>query len=170
MRRINLFYSFFMLLPGIALAQASHEVISSGGGTAQGQTIVLDWTLGEPMVETAIYKDRMITQGFHQPVIQIYDIGQNAQIATRTLGSQEFMLSPNPAKSVLTLDIDPPLKHDIDLVITNAEGSVVQSQKIPTGTERSRLDISGIPPGLFILSLYDTEHALVKSFMISKIQ
>ena len=170
MRKINLFYAFFMLLPGLALAQSSQEIISSAGGSTQGEKIVLDWTLGEPMIETAMLQDMMVTQGFHQPILRVTENEPTAEITTRSFELNEFTLAPNPAHTALTLDLRPPLKSDIELVITNSEGMLIKTQKIGAGIDRMKIDVSGFTPGLYLFGLYDTEHLLIRSFMISKIQ
>ena len=48
--------------------QKEREVVSSQGGSAQGSTIDISYTVGEPAVTTNIGSNVLITQGFEQPI------------------------------------------------------------------------------------------------------
>lgn len=52
----------------VAQVQSEREVISTGGGTVQGTTIDLSYTIGEPAVSTQQGSSIIITEGFEQPI------------------------------------------------------------------------------------------------------
>ncbi len=47
----------------------TRSVLGAAGGSAEGAGVHLDWTLGEPAVQTLSTSDRQLTQGFHQPLL-----------------------------------------------------------------------------------------------------
>ena len=66
-----------LLLLGICIAgfarsqQLSPSIIASDGGISKAAGISLEWTLGEPTVESLSTSDRLYTQGFHQPILLV---------------------------------------------------------------------------------------------------
>ena len=50
-------------------SQASDlQIVASAGSSFETNEIILDWTLGELMVQTLDRPSGMISQGFHQPL------------------------------------------------------------------------------------------------------
>lgn len=172
--RQNVFFTLVCaLLTASSWAQsATQEIIASDGGTARSKTMVLDWTLGEPVTESAFLKDQIFTQGFHQPVLEVTDIQTSPEhsISSRSLPQTEITLSPNPVNSILTLDITIPLEWDADMVIMNNAGQVVSANKIPAHSRTTHLDVSEFPQGIYMLRIYGPENSLLRTFKISKIQ
>ena len=50
----------------------SQQVISSAGKTSEAGGVILSWTIGEGVIATLGTDDTEITQGFHQPLIQLF--------------------------------------------------------------------------------------------------
>ncbi len=51
----------------IAINTNAQQVIASAGGYYEGDNISISWTLGEPVIETFVGEDIILTQGFQQP-------------------------------------------------------------------------------------------------------
>ena len=51
--------------------QITPAVIAPAGDISKSGKLYLQWTLGEPVIETISSRDHPLTQGFHQPYIQI---------------------------------------------------------------------------------------------------
>lgn len=51
----------------IAINSNAQQVIASAGGYYEGDNISISWTLGEPVIETFVGADIILTQGFQQP-------------------------------------------------------------------------------------------------------
>lgn len=67
-----------------------------------------------------------------------------------------FSAYPNPAQDMLIIEITAPDKiNDVKIQLVNMNGSVVKSEKIFSGNVLcvKPLDVSGLPPGIYILNL-----------------
>ena len=74
----------------------SEAVISSSGVTLQSSQNILDFTIGETVIESFV-NDFTLTQGFHQSEITITDISHH---------KLDFNISiyPNPSTNYLNID------------------------------------------------------------------
>jgi hypothetical protein len=77
----------------------AQEVVSSSGSSFKNSTHQLNWTLGEPVIETFVSGQSVLTQGFQQSKLTITAIGQ--------ISENEFKLKiyPNPVSAELTVEI-----------------------------------------------------------------
>ena len=171
MRHVHLIAFLFIVLPGIVLAQgANRYVIASDGGSVTTGTMVLDWTLGEPISGTGYTHDQMFTQGFQQPVLEAVRVEMPNAVSTRSYVDIEFTLHPNPVSSSLTLNMTAPHESDIDLVIVDGNGKLFFSKALPAGSIKQEIDVRALVPGFYFLRLYDEDKQLLDAFKISKIQ
>ncbi len=82
MTKICILLGAALSLPLAGMAQQlSPSVLAASAGTISTQTMVLDWTLGELVVETATSPDRLYTQGFHQPLLQVSELDNQTALA-----------------------------------------------------------------------------------------
>jgi len=51
----------------IVTGLCAQEVVSAGSGAYESEQFSVYWTVGEPVIETFIANDVVLTQGFHQP-------------------------------------------------------------------------------------------------------
>lgn len=76
---------------------SSHNVISSSANTAVNGNIMLDWTIGEPVIATHQTPNNLFSQGFHQPTYQIVSVNKpKGEIAIRVY--------PNPSTDVVFIE------------------------------------------------------------------
>jgi type IX secretion system substrate protein len=67
-------------------------------------------------------------------------------------------LYPNPALDFVTLDYDLPAEVDAaNIKIVNVLGSVVKEQRLETGTNKVRLDLSNLNNGIYFYSIFLNE-------------
>src|SRR5690349_1308491 len=96
-------FAFFFLIALFNDCRAQEKttsVISAAGGIAHSNTLSLEWTLGEPVSETAISSSRMYTQGFHQPMLQIKKLDTPKEISSVF---NSILVYPNPSASLVTI-------------------------------------------------------------------
>ncbi len=101
----------------------SPEVIASAGGYASVGGVSLSYTVGEmAMVETFTNANTILTQGFHQPEMNITRILE----ADRTdFGS--FAVYPNPATTEVFFGYEFPQEGRVEVTLYNNLGQVVQN-------------------------------------------
>ncbi len=137
----------------------SQTVIGNSGAYSQNNDVGnLHWTVGEVSVEQ--YASGLIlSQGFHQ----LY----NDLLITATWDNadQEFTvrLYPNPASDWLQIECDAPGEKQV--MLYNLLGQ--QMQKTSFAGERERLDVAGLPSGIYLLALQHRGKT-VRTFKIQK--
>ena len=93
MQKRNSFLIALLLPCFIVQSQTiNQEVIASQGSFDVGNSMTLEWTLGELSVETLNDKSMLYTQGFHQPVLKsLVNISDESFISS--------LVYPNPTKN-----------------------------------------------------------------------
>ena len=79
--------------------QETHSVIANAGGSEEVPFGTLEWTLGELITETLDTTAGSATQGFHQPVYNIIDVGEK-DVELRV------NIFPNPAVDRVEVEIE----------------------------------------------------------------
>jgi hypothetical protein len=73
-----------LCLPMIGFGQVtSPSVISSSGDSYSNGSVIMDYTLGEIVVETHTNSTTILTQGFHQGVLKVTTSVKNIDIKTK---------------------------------------------------------------------------------------
>lgn len=82
---------------------------------------------------------------------------------------QDFHLSlyPNPTQSVLTIDLNVPMEHELNYRMINLHGSLVMQGKLEEGGSKTQLDVNHMAEGLYYVELWDRDKRLgMKKVMI----
>jgi len=97
MKHVNCIMIAF-LLSGIALY--AQEVVSTAGSHGETTSGSLNWTVGEPVIETITDGTNTLTQGFQQSKLSVTAIYE--------LPGLDFTVSvfPNPASDFLTVKVE----------------------------------------------------------------
>tara|TARA_Y100001935_G_C17285222_1_gene499940 strand:+ start:878 stop:1351 length:474 start_codon:yes stop_codon:yes gene_type:complete len=62
----NTIFIFFILY---SFSSNSQSVIGSAGNTSYGNNTIISWTIGEVVISTVSSSEKILTQGFHQPLV-----------------------------------------------------------------------------------------------------
>ena len=141
----------------------SPSVVAVSGGTIRTQTMTLDWTLGESVVETATTSGRVYTQGFHQPMLQVSE-----QPLTNSDAVYTFTVAPNPVASLLTIGIAAPDSNPLQLLLTDLQGRQYTVPAVPANTTSTQIDMTLFPAGTYLLRIGKADGAPLKSYKIVK--
>lgn len=118
---------FLLLAPLLLLMYSppvhSQEVIAGSGGHQSSSAYTLSWTLGEVVIET-MSNDNILTQGFHQPDIQIVSVDQKDK------AQFEITAFPNPTSSNLTLQVPAEDFLGMQYEVLDSRGRLVGQGKI----------------------------------------
>lgn len=145
----------------------SPSVISPAGDSDHTDDISLDWTIGELAVATYYADGRMLTEGFHQPLLNVERIippgndGQDDLVVT---------IAPNPVKYTLGVEIIDPQKRLLELQLFDAQGRLVKHTKMDANTQNLEFDMSNYASGFYVLRIIDpASHTLLDAYKVAKI-
>lgn len=124
----HFYYSVRFLLPAILLALTwlpsnaqlvlVREVVANSGGTGTVGAISIDYTIGEPIVQTYAAGGIVLTQGFQQPEIL-------PPIAPGSPMALDFMLFPNPAVTTVKVGFNLLTDATVVFMLVNTLGQVI---------------------------------------------
>ena len=152
----SVLFLFLLILPcSIYCQNISPEVISSAGGTLSNAQYLVDWTLGEPVIETVSGTTNILTQGFHQPH---YFLTSLQEVPEYTIE-----VYPNPASSVIIINttIQQPLKA----TLFDLNGKMLEEIHF---TKNAELNISNLARSVYLLNITDQNKYTVKIIRIVK--
>ncbi len=99
------------------------EVVASSGDQYSDSINIISWTLGEILTETYTGNSQTLTQGFHQPIIEISSIDDLAII-------KNICIYPNPTAEQLSIEC--PIKNlplQIELLDMNGKQLLTKEWK-----------------------------------------
>jgi Secretion system C-terminal sorting domain len=151
----------------------SPEVISSAGDISKTASILLEWTLGETVIESSKTVDKYYTQGFHQTYLKVTSILPTDK---ENLSSDySMMIFPNPVEAILEVKISTEnlLQNEtgkVDLLLFNLVGQQLSVQKTNEKSGSTFVDMTAFPSGTYFLKAQKENGVLLKSFKIIKIR
>lgn len=157
---------FVVLLPTVGMNQSiSNSVIAASGTYYANSQSSLDWTIGEPIIES--YASAVtLTQGFHQTRILPVLIDEISS------DSSHIKIYPNPAQDYIHIQTpihqsgQPAILHATISILTMA-GVEIESLNTQLFEPSLRMDIHGLKPATYILIVsLDNQK---KSFVFSKL-
>jgi len=153
----SVFYSLFYFLGiGAVMGQSLPLVLIGSSGAQQEKEVMLQWSIGEPMV---IYQGEenimSVSEGFHQLFQVDRDLTAEAQVRAE--------IYPNPSLDVFKVQVDN--TGIIEYVIVNAIGQILR-----TGSFERDIDIemNRFSAGVYFMTLY-TGARFDKTFSLIKI-
>lgn len=149
------------------------SLISSATHTLSTDSHSFNGSIGEPLTITLSSKDKIQTQGFHQPDKMgvmcrpcdlIFDVPDSS-----TDDGLDMTISPNPTHSFINIDVNTAFNStELKLAIFNTEGKVLLLGKGYNGSEflQQKIDLSNFKSGFYYLRIYNAEQSITQSFNI----
>lgn len=140
-----------------SISLSAQEVISTQGDSYDNGTNTIDFTIGEPVIETVSDGTNDATQGFHQTNLTITNI-EDLDV--------DFSVNiyPNPAADVINLTIE---KYEkITYQIYDMGGKLVDQSTLTSST--TSLNVSDYPKGTYLLTLIESDKKKLKTYKIIK--
>jgi len=154
----------FMRLTGQSVkGSPSPSVLAAAGGFEVRQHITLEWTLGEPFVESVITRANWFTEGFHQPLLSA------SPLSPSVARGYEIKIYPNPTEELLNILIKTPEEEKLKLTLVDVTGKIIYNQQVPLGTPELQLNLKNIPEGMYLLSLISPKGYRINSFKVIKL-
>jgi hypothetical protein len=156
---------------GSALSGISQEktpsVISAAGDVSKAGNIVLEWTVGEPIVETGATSAQIYTQGFHQPMLKIQKMDQGNDIAA---SNNTFTVFPNPATAIINVQLEKASQTPLIVSLLDASGKLLLNNTFPVNSTALKINVQKLAGGVYILRITDTAGTLQGNYKIIKAQ
>lgn len=153
MKQNKLLVSLLLLSAGLS----AQEVISSQGDSYSNTNNTLDFTIGEPVVETVTDGTNSLTQGFHQTLLTITSI-EDFDV---DLGVNIF---PNPTAEKVNLTIEK--FEGVTFYLFDVTGKLLQEALITE--QQTFIKVSGYAKGSYLLKLEGKENKSLKTYKIIK--
>ncbi len=134
------------------------EVIASGGTSFSNSDGSIEWTIGEPVIETLENNSNFATQGFHQTQLQITEVEENDTY-------YDVTVFPNPTKTNVEVQIKN-LNEDLSIKIFDVAGKLVMQKPYQKHDNAQIFDLSSLESGSYYLKLTGKEKT--KIFTIIK--
>ncbi|MGC9332356.1 MAG: T9SS type A sorting domain-containing protein [Bacteroidales bacterium] len=160
MKKTLIIVLYVVLAGSIAMAQTMrNDVVASGGGHASAGNIVMEYTVGEPLIETLDGTHLTITGGFHQPLLVVASISEHVVFP----GIDVF---PNPAYDKLYIDIPAEKNTTFDGLLYDANGKLLMNKSLFPG--KNTISMKNIAPGMYILHLQNNNTGEINGYKISR--
>ena len=143
-----------LLLSGMLNAQ---EVVSAAGNEHVQPNGSIVYTIGEPVIYTAIGPNEVLTQGFDQPWAYIItDVG--------SVPPPHILLYPNPTRHDLHIDIgDATNGYHYELI--DAKGARVLAGRL--NDRLTTLEMEHFASGSYVFRLFNAQQSLPYSYKIT---
>ena len=155
---------------GHAQLSVERQVIATAGDTARIGTMLIFYTIGEPMT-TTLYSFNgtiILTQGFQQPTkSEALSVEDPSSIHVK------YNIFPNPTADILTVELetDKPVELEISLFDMRGRAIGIAVQKLRLiRTESLDIDLRPVADGFYTLMIKDvSSDRVAKSFKIQKV-
>ncbi len=131
-----------LFLSGPLLAQ---EVASSAGSTFYIEGYQVAWTLGETAVQTFNDAPFVVTEGFHQPLLLITAVPDEALMQT------EISVYPNPTNDKFTISMGEPPQQKTVASLYDGSGKHISSTSLEN--DKTIISMSSLPAGIYSLTV-----------------
>ncbi len=143
-----------------ATATYAQQVIAGSGNSGSTAGYTVDWTLGEPVIETISGSGNILTQGMHQIKLLVTAIGE------MELPGLEVKVYPNPTGRFLKIEIIQTGKEQFFYEISYITGRKSVLKEMQANTEE--IDMGSYVSGIYFLNVLSQNHKIVKGFKIIK--
>lgn len=157
---VGLFLIFFSLSMQ-AQVSLQNDVVSSGGASSSSTNLQIDYTVGEPVIETVSSTNLTLTQGFHQPGLTITSIDE-----PEVLG--DISVYPNPTDEFINIDIPVYYTGNFSVTLADASGRIIVQQEYSSGI--STIEMQNIATGTYFLQIISNDLQQKKNLKILKIK
>lgn len=156
----KLLFIIAFTIPYLAVqSQISEQVISASGGNGNNENLSIEWTVGEPVISTLLNESMIVTQGFHQPVLEVTPL----KTPTELLFTIEAY--PNPTQDLIWIKLDDNEIEGLQFLLHDVYGKSLVKNPFNSNTES--VNMSAFPAGVYFLKIIQSDQE-IKTFRIIK--
>jgi len=153
---------FFLTMPCVSFVtmgqSIQNSVIGSTGTSATAGSVMIDYTIGEIVIETFTAGGQTLTQGFHQSTLHMVAI-ENAGYFP------EISIYPNPSSDLVNIDI-PSSYNMMDINLYDVNGKLIRNFSDAQG--KITFDVGTLAGGTYYLQMINTTANKIKTFKLIK--
>jgi hypothetical protein len=152
---------------------AEQFVISTAGQSGTFDSIsepikyLINWTIGEPLVETLTGSRKKLTQGFHQSLLSIKST-HVFSILDQT-NFKHFSVFPNPFVSNFTIEWNFSENLNLLFEIYSLDGKRMFSKQQNASDSQLFIQLSNLKPSTYILRISDPQRNFSETHKIIKL-
>jgi hypothetical protein len=146
------------VLTGVAVS--AQEVVASSGSSGTITGYKVDWTLGEPVIETYAGSVNILTQGMHQTKLLVTGIRE------LTIPGLEIKVYPNPVSEILMIEVIQTGNDLFRYELFDIAGRKTVAKQMSSNT--GEIDMSSYVSGIYFLKVLSPDHEYVKICKIIK--
>ena len=148
--------------------EKNQSVIASAGEVSKSSTIVLEWTVGEPLIETVSSATSLYTQGFHQPVLEVHKlVGAGEEGAP---GKNTIQIFPNPTTAIINVQLEKASEKPLLVSIMDVSGRVLLNNTFPVNSTALKINVHRLSNGAYTLRITDAAGTFQGDYKIIKAQ
>jgi hypothetical protein len=132
------------------------EVVSSQGGSYFSSSVVVDFTVGEIVINTVTGNSLVLTHGFHQPNLNLTEIEEHVP-------NFDAIVYPNPSSNLLTISTKD--FNNVNYKLYDSKGSLIVQNNL--SFEKTEVQVNQLASGLYSLILI-RNNARLKTFHLIK--
>jgi hypothetical protein len=150
----------FLMLIFAATTSYAQQVVASSGNTGTITGYKVDWTLGEPVIETISGSNFILTQGMHQTKFLITSLNEIEYPGL------EVKVYPNPAGNFLKIEVIQTGNEEFQYELTDIAGRKLLVKERFSNTEEINMD--SYVSGIYLIRILNSNRDDVKVFKIIK--
>ena len=132
-----------LCLPMIGFGQVTTpSVVSSSGDSYSNGGVIMEYTLGEIVIETFSNTANILTQGFHQGDLKVTTAVVNLDIKTK--------IYPNPTTNFIIIELEKNV--NAELLVYDINGKIVIKDNL-NEEQKKQLDFSFLNQGNYLLHI-----------------
>ncbi len=142
------------------------QVIGSAGGYEEEAGYSLSFTVGEPVVETAIAGTLVLTQGFQQP--DDVSVGVNDVVKF----NMDYIIFPNPTMDELTVQLSADKVVEVTISLYDLLGQkleLMDRKVLVDGVTTSKYNLASLAAANYFVVLTDKDGKQLGQFKVQKI-
>ncbi len=147
--------------------EKSQSVIASAGDISKGGNVILEWTVGEPAVETLSNVTAIYTQGFHQPLLEVQKISTGKDLATL---KDIVRVYPNPSTAIINVQLEKASIAPLVVSLIDVSGKVLLNNSLPVNSKIFKINVSRLRQGAYVLRITDAQGNMQGDYKIIKAQ
>ncbi|MFT5166805.1 MAG: hypothetical protein ACI8P3_002037 [Saprospiraceae bacterium] len=169
--KINLLFPLFLLFFYPSISQSiDRQLLGSAGESSAGETISLDWTMGESFNAFSESSVGDIKEGFLQTEISLQDFDTDLSIELGSRERNDFSASifPNPFNAQFTFQLIAAQPQLLLLSLFDYTGKMISSKSLDAGSQNMDWNMSLYPAGLYFLKVVDDSRTNLQIYKIIK--
>lgn len=154
----TIIYLFLLLFT--AAATHAQQVIATSGSSNSIPGYTVDWTLGEPVIETFTGSAFILTQGFHQSKLLV------TSFQALNIPGLDIRVFPIPVSDKLMIEVRQSGYELFSYELTDISGRKMVDGKLYFVT--AEIDMSRYAPGIWLLRVFSHDIGIARTYRIIK--